>query len=107
MPFDRDEVRRFARLAYLELPPSELADADALIDDARLDRLAHDLGRILDYVDQLGELDLDGVPPTSHGVPLPPLLRDDEVRPGLPTERALAGAPEIAGEAFCVPKVIE
>jgi aspartyl-tRNA(Asn)/glutamyl-tRNA(Gln) amidotransferase subunit C len=103
MGIDRAEVRRIARLAYLELPEGQ----ERLYEDASLDKLAGELGSILDYVAQLDGLDLTGVEATSHGVPLPTSFRRDEVTDQLETERALAGAPERQGDAFAVPKIIE
>jgi aspartyl-tRNA(Asn)/glutamyl-tRNA(Gln) amidotransferase subunit C len=91
----RDTVLHMAQLAYLEL------------DDARVEAISTELGAILEHVRAIDGLDLSGVEPTSHGVPLPPLLRDDEPGPTLDTERALSGAPERSGGAFSVPKIIE
>jgi aspartyl-tRNA(Asn)/glutamyl-tRNA(Gln) amidotransferase subunit C len=110
---DRATVLHIARLAYLELPRVQDKDghwvepAERLIDEAQLDKLAHELGAILDHVRQLDALDLSSVEPTSHGVPLPPLFRSDELGTPLATERALAGAPASSGESFLVPKIIE
>ena len=50
-----------------------------------------------------GELDLDGVPPTSHAVEVANALRPDEPRPCLPREVALANAPDVADDGFRVP----
>src|SRR5512137_881130 len=97
MPLSVAEVRRIAALARLRLSPEEE------------ERLAVELSGILDYVRQLQELDVSGVEPMTHalaageGTP----LRDDEVAPGLPVERALANAPARAGTCFEVPRIIE
>lgn len=110
---DRDTVRHVARLAYLEKPrvrgsDGQLAEPEEpLLSNEAVDRLTEELGNILAHVEQLRELDLEGVPPTSHGVPLPPLLRDDEAGGQLDTERALELAPRRGGDAFSVPKIIE
>lgn len=113
MALSRDDVRHVARLAYLELPRVQdrsgawVEPDEHLIDDATLDRLARELGKILEHVAELEQLDVTGVEPTSHGVPLPPRLREDRVEGELPRERALALAPKAAGDGFSVPKVIE
>ena len=112
MAIDRDEVLKVARLAYLELPRVMQDGAwvepnERLIDDAAADKLVTDLAGILGYVSQLDDLDLDGVKPTSHGVPLPTRYRPDTRGDSLPTERALQDAPSRVGDGFAVPKVIE
>ncbi len=94
-PIGRGEVERIADLARLALAPEE---AEAM---------ARDLARMLDYVAQLDVLATDGVEPTVSAVPIATPLRPDRARPGLPAERALAGAPARAGRAFAVPAVIE
>lgn len=100
-----DEVRRVARLAYLELPRSE--PEEHLLEGAALADLSLRLEAILGYVAELSQVALDGVPETSHGVPLLPLLRADEAKTELDREDALAGAPKRVHDAFAVPKVIE
>lgn len=100
-----DEVRRVARLAYLELPRTE--PEEHLLEGAELSDLSLRLEAILGYVEELSRVELDGVPETSHGVPLPPLLRADEATTELRREDALAGAPQRVGDSFAVPKVIE
>ncbi len=106
MSIDRERVRRVARLAHLELP-EDAPGGERLLDDARLDRLAADLGAILDHVARLDALDLEGVPPTTHGTEPGPGLRPDVVGPTLDRRTALAGAPQSDEGGFCVPKVIE
>jgi len=92
-----EEVRRIAALARLELS----AEEEKLF--------AGQLSAVLDYVKQLEELDVSGVEPMTHALAAgdAPPLRPDEVRPGLPTERALAAAPARAGNCFQVPRIIE
>ncbi len=113
MAVDKDEVRRIARLAYLELPRVQdekgrfSEPSDALLDDRELERLQAELNQILAYVEELKELDLEGVEPTSHGIPLDPLFRDDRADATLSTERALESAPKRVGDSFAVPKIIE
>ncbi len=72
-----------------------------------LQGLAGQLGRILDYMDKLGELDTAGVPPTAHVLPLRNVWREDAVRPGLERDDALAGAPDREGPYFRVPRVVD
>ncbi len=88
---DRDEVRHVARLAHLELSPEEV------------ERMAGELSEVLEHVERIGELDLERAPPTSHVVPLENVLREDEPRPSLSRERALAAAPRAADGGFGVP----
>ena len=90
-----DEVARIAVLARLSLSDDEVR------------AMAHDLDQFLDYVSQLQSLDTTRVEPTAHAIPLPPPLREDRAIPGIDPELALANAPERAGTAFVVPKVIE
>lgn len=113
MPIDKAEVRRIARLAHLEYPriPSKssgfVEPPELLMDDATLETLALELGRILEHVKELEEVDVEGIEPTSHGVPLPTRFREDAPHPGLPTDRALDQAPQRLGDAFCVPRIVE
>jgi len=62
---------------------------------------------ILDYVDQLKKLDVEGVPPLDNAVDLTNVRRNDEPRPGLPPEAALANAPSVVGPYFAVPRIID
>jgi aspartyl-tRNA(Asn)/glutamyl-tRNA(Gln) amidotransferase subunit C len=88
---DREQVLHVARLARLAL------------DDSELERMASELSGILEHVERIGELDLDGVEPTAHVVALENVLRRDEPRPSLPRERALEPAPDPSDGAFRVP----
>jgi aspartyl-tRNA(Asn)/glutamyl-tRNA(Gln) amidotransferase subunit C len=90
-----EEVEHVARLARLELTPAEKA------------RMQHQLGAILGYVAKLREVDVAGVPPTTHVLPLVNVMREDEVRPSYPVEAMLANAPEAAGDFFRVPRILE
>jgi aspartyl-tRNA(Asn)/glutamyl-tRNA(Gln) amidotransferase subunit C len=92
---ERTDVEHVARLARLHLA------------DEELERMRAQLDRILAYIDKLRELDVEGVEPTSHAVPLVNVMRDDEPRPCLPRDEALANAPDRAGELFRVPRIIE
>lgn len=89
------DVAHIAHLARLHLTPEETAT------------LQLQLGRILDYVNQLREVDVRDVEPTSHAWPVRNVFRADEVRPGLDREDALANAPSIRDGLFIVPKILE
>jgi aspartyl-tRNA(Asn)/glutamyl-tRNA(Gln) amidotransferase subunit C len=92
---DREQVAHLARLARLAL------------DDDELDGLAAQLDVILDAVAAIGEVtDAADVPPTSHAVPLENVTRPDVVRPSLPREAVLAGAPKAEDGRFRVPQIL-
>jgi aspartyl-tRNA(Asn)/glutamyl-tRNA(Gln) amidotransferase subunit C len=65
--------------------------------------MSGELSTILEAIEQIGELDLQDVQPTSHVVDLENVLRPDEPRPCLPRERALENAPDATDEGFRVP----
>jgi aspartyl-tRNA(Asn)/glutamyl-tRNA(Gln) amidotransferase subunit C len=88
---DREQVLHVARLARLELSEDEVA------------RMTGELSAILDHIEKISALDLDGVPPTSHVVDVPNALRPDVPRPSLPREVALANAPAVDEDGFSVP----
>jgi aspartyl-tRNA(Asn)/glutamyl-tRNA(Gln) amidotransferase subunit C len=108
-----DVVRKIARLAHLEYPKiagpgGKLGEPDSvLIDEQNLAKIAEDLGKILEHVRQLDEVDVRDVPPTSYGVPLPTRVRPDVVNTSFEPEKALQGAPQRIGQSFAVPKIIE
>lgn len=89
------DVEHIAKLARLRLTEEEKQ------------RFQKELGTIIEYFDQLKKLNTDGVPPTTHVVPLENVLREDTVTPSLPVEEALANAPDRKGNYFRVPKVVE
>jgi aspartyl-tRNA(Asn)/glutamyl-tRNA(Gln) amidotransferase subunit C len=88
---DRDQVLHVARLARLELSEVEMQ------------RMAGELSHVLEHIEKIRELDLEGVEPTSHVVEVTDALRPDEPRPCLPPEVALAAAPEPLEGGFGVP----
>jgi aspartyl-tRNA(Asn)/glutamyl-tRNA(Gln) amidotransferase subunit C len=88
---DRDQVLHVAKLARLRLT------------DEEVERMSGELSSILDHIETIGELDLDGVPPTSHVLELENVLREDKPRPSIPRERALEQAPDPARDGFRVP----
>jgi aspartyl-tRNA(Asn)/glutamyl-tRNA(Gln) amidotransferase subunit C len=95
MAIDRATVDHVARLARLDLS-----------DDERT-RMQAELTDILDHVTRIQELELDGIEPTAHAVPLRNVMRTDEVRPSLPQEVALAAGPDVEDGRFKVPRIIE
>ncbi|HEY3188786.1 MAG TPA: Asp-tRNA(Asn)/Glu-tRNA(Gln) amidotransferase subunit GatC [Solirubrobacteraceae bacterium] len=88
---DREQVLHVARLARLQLT------------DEEVERMAGELSKILGHIDTINELDLEGVPPTSHVVEVANALRPDEPRPCLDREVVLAAAPARTEEGFLVP----
>jgi aspartyl-tRNA(Asn)/glutamyl-tRNA(Gln) amidotransferase subunit C len=88
---DREQVLHVARLARLELSEQEV------------ERMSGELSTILEHVERISELDLEGVEPTSHVVELENVLRADEPRPSWPRERVLEQAPDPVDGAFRVP----
>jgi len=94
--FSSEQVEALAALAHLELDRSEV------------ELFARQLGEILDYADQVQQIDTAGVPPTAHVVTRHSGDRPDEVVPSLDLRDALANAPDVAPGAglFKVPRVI-
>jgi aspartyl-tRNA(Asn)/glutamyl-tRNA(Gln) amidotransferase subunit C len=89
---DRAQVLHVARLARLKLSDDEI------------ERMAAELSHVLDHIEKIGELDLEGVPPTSHVVDVVNVLRADEPEPCLPPEVVLEQAPEpVPDGGFGVP----
>jgi len=76
------------------------------IEDARLRKLAGQLEMILGYVDKLGQVNVTGVEPMAHALPLHNVFREDVVEPSLPLEKVLRNAPDTDGPFFKVPKVL-
>lgn len=88
---DRQTVDHVARLARLELS------------DAEAEQMAVELSKVLDHIEAIRELDLDGVEPTSHVVDVVNALRADVPEPSLDRDVALASAPEPTALGFGVP----
>ena len=89
------DIKYVAHLARLNLSPAEEQ------------KLSAQLGNILGYIEKLKEVEVSGVEPTAHPLPLVNVTRPDEVRPSLSNEEALANAPAKAGGLFIVPKIVE
>ena len=82
-------------LAKLELSDEEKEKAKA------------DMGKMLDYIDKLNELDTSEVEPMSHVFPVNNVFREDVVKPSLDRELALSNAPQQEDGYFRVPKILE
>ncbi len=95
MALDTDTVRRIARLARIHIPDEDLAP------------LADELSNIIGWVEQLAEVDTDGVEPMTSVVETTPTQRDDVVTDGGYADKVLANAPDAADGFFTVPKVVE
>jgi len=95
MALSTEDVRKVALLARLRLS------------DEETERMQQQLSSILDYMTILGEVDVDGVPPTAQVTDVVNVLRPDEVRPSLPVDEALGGAPAREGDYFKVKPVFE
>ncbi len=95
MPIDRDTARRVAHLARIETP------------EAELDRVAAELSGILSFMEQLREVDVEGVEPMTSVTPMAAPMREDRVTEGDQRDRILANAPDARDGFFAVPKVVE
>jgi aspartyl-tRNA(Asn)/glutamyl-tRNA(Gln) amidotransferase subunit C len=90
----RDDVAHVARLARLDVTADEI------------ELFTEQLGAVLEHADDVAALDLAGVPPTAHPLPLENVLRDDEVRPGVDRDEVLAQAPDAVDGLFRVPRIL-
>ena len=95
MSIDAATVRKVARLARIAEP------------EERIEPLARELNGILAWIEQLGEVDTDGVEPMTSAVERALPLREDVVTEGGDPARVLANAPKAARDFFVVPKVVE
>jgi aspartyl-tRNA(Asn)/glutamyl-tRNA(Gln) amidotransferase subunit C len=95
MSISKEEVRYIAHLARLGLTADEIAHFQGQLEG------------ILAYVDKLKTLDVSAIDPTAHVLDLKNVLRPDEPRPSLETEKALRIAPQRQNNFYKVPKVIE
>jgi aspartyl-tRNA(Asn)/glutamyl-tRNA(Gln) amidotransferase subunit C len=95
MSLTADQVRWVAHLARLELTAAELAT------------MTQQLGAILDYVNQLQQVNTANVEPLAHPLPLHNVFRDDEPALSLPAAAALANAPDRRGDFYSVPAVLD
>lgn len=95
MKLDAAQVEKIALLARLQLKHEEI------------ETLSSQLSNILDYVDELSQLDTTNIPPTAHVGPVSTPLREDVPHKTLDVNEALRNAPDRRGSAFRVPKIIE
>ena len=95
MAIDRAEVIKVAHLGRLDLS------------EAELDAMTRQLSNILDYIEQLQQVDTANVEPLAHPLPIQNIFRDDEPAPSLPVDEALANAPKRQGDFYSVPAVLE
>jgi aspartyl-tRNA(Asn)/glutamyl-tRNA(Gln) amidotransferase subunit C len=92
---EKIDVRYVAHLARLHLTDDEAACFQGQLE------------QVLQYVKELGALNVEGVEPTAHATPVQNVFRKDETRPCLEHEKAMANAPSARGGQFVVPKIIE
>lgn len=95
MSLDKDTVKKLANLARLDLP------------DAELQHLAGELSNIMQFIEQLNEVDTDGVAPMTSVAHMELARRADVVTDGNCPEAVLANAPDAMDGFFLVPKVVE
>lgn len=94
MSLSKEEVRHVALLARLGL------------DDAQIERLEGELNAILEHINQISQLDLDAVEPTTRSIPVVNVMREDVVRPGFDIETALLNAPDREDDAIVIPRIV-
>lgn len=95
MKINRDEIKKIALLSRLDISEENMGFVEKALND------------VLSYVTELEELDLDGVQPMAHAVPLQNVFREDEVKPSLDHDLALQNAPEEENGYFKVPRVVQ
>jgi aspartyl-tRNA(Asn)/glutamyl-tRNA(Gln) amidotransferase subunit C len=95
MSLDPATIRRIAKLARIQVTEEQVAPLQA------------ELNGILGWIEQLNEVDVDGVAPLTGGADMALRLRDDRVTDGGIAEQVLANAPDRVGAFFTVPKVVE
>jgi aspartyl-tRNA(Asn)/glutamyl-tRNA(Gln) amidotransferase subunit C len=95
MSLTADQVRWVANLARLDLTAAELQV------------MTGQLNHIVEYMNQLQQLNTEGVEPLAHAVDIANVFRPDEPQPSLPVDEALANAPKRRGEFYAVPAVLE
>jgi aspartyl-tRNA(Asn)/glutamyl-tRNA(Gln) amidotransferase subunit C len=94
MSITRQDVEKVALLARLQLSDAELAT------------MTEQLAQIVAYVDQLADVDTKDVAPMAHAIELTNVFKDDQQRPSLPREDALANAPHHDDRGYLVPAVL-
>jgi aspartyl-tRNA(Asn)/glutamyl-tRNA(Gln) amidotransferase subunit C len=94
MALTRQDIEKVALLGRLRLS------------DAEAETMIVELGKIVDFVDQLAEVNTDGVEPMAHALDVSNVFREDHVVAGLPRDEALANAPHHDGRGYLVPAVL-
>jgi aspartyl-tRNA(Asn)/glutamyl-tRNA(Gln) amidotransferase subunit C len=94
MPIARAEVAHLARLSRLALG------------EAELNHLAAQLDQIIAAVERVQEVAAEGIPPTSHAMPMTNVFRDDVVIPPLGADKVLSQAPAVERQRFRVPRIL-
>jgi aspartyl-tRNA(Asn)/glutamyl-tRNA(Gln) amidotransferase subunit C len=94
MSISRQDIEKVALLARLQLTEAELS------------KMTTELAQIVGYVDQLGEVNTDGIEPMAHAIEIKNVFRDDAVAPSLPRDEALANAPHHDNRGYLVPAVL-
>jgi aspartyl-tRNA(Asn)/glutamyl-tRNA(Gln) amidotransferase subunit C len=94
MSISRQDIEKVALLARLQLTEDELS------------KMTTELAQIVGYVDQLGEVNTDGIEPVAHAIEIKNVFRDDAVAPSLPRDEALANAPHHDDRGYLVPAVL-
>lgn len=95
MPLSRDQVEHVAHLARVGVTEEDI------------ERFSHQLSDVLDYFERLDRVDIEGVPPTSHTLPLHNVMREDETEPSYSVEDVLANAPNQEERRFRVRAILE
>jgi aspartyl-tRNA(Asn)/glutamyl-tRNA(Gln) amidotransferase subunit C len=95
MSLDAATIRRIAALARIR------------VEDAEVATLQTELNSILGWIEQLNEVDVEGIEPLTGAAQMALKMREDVVTDGGYPEKVLANAPERAGNFYAVPKVLE
>jgi aspartyl-tRNA(Asn)/glutamyl-tRNA(Gln) amidotransferase subunit C len=91
---DREQIRKVAHLARLELT------------EAEEEQFTTQVGSILEYFEQLSELDTENIKPTTRAIEVSNVTRPDELQPFTDLPSIMAGAPDVEGDFFKVPKIM-
>lgn len=92
---DAELVKKIAKLSRLEMADGEVEEFTA------------QLGAIIEYVEKMNQLDTTNIEPLAHCLPINNRFREDETKPSLGSDSALANAPERDGDFFKVPKILD
>jgi aspartyl-tRNA(Asn)/glutamyl-tRNA(Gln) amidotransferase subunit C len=95
MKLTREEVLHIAHLARVALTEEEIT------------RMSEQLSNLLEHFEDLQKVDTEGVPPTAQSVTIESVMRDDVIKPSMPTEDVLANAPRREDDCFRVRAVLE